>query len=131
MDDQQQATATDFEPSAAQKIMTVAGFRREAMGGNVEAWRKDLAEGEFELISADGECDADPLATVWTAGRYRDAAAGATIAQDPHHTNLARAIERLATLTVQGAAPADLSTETSANVDQGFQDQPDLSESEG
>jgi hypothetical protein len=122
MNDQVTATA----PSAAEQMMTGAGWRREDTGGNVQAWRKDLENGEFALITADGDCDADPLEIVWTAGRYRAGSDGSAVALDPHHTSLARAIERVATLAV-----ADLSTEASAKVDEPkpdliFRDQADV-----
>jgi len=110
------------QPSAAEQIMAAAGYRRETVGGNLQAWRKDhpagegphaSANGEFSLITADGDCDADPLAIIWTAGRYRSADAAATIATDPHHTSLARALDRVATLTVQDA-PAEAQSKAAA-----------------
>jgi hypothetical protein len=88
-------------PSRAEAIMTAAGWRRETAGGNLECWRLDHERGEYALITADGDCDADPLAGVWTCGRYRNEGAGVACAQDPHHYSLTRALERVATLTVQ------------------------------
>jgi hypothetical protein len=105
-------------PSQAEQIMSAAGFRRERAGGNLECWRLDHAGGEFSLITADGDCDADPLAIVWTCGRYRNEGAGTACAEDPHHTSLARAIERVATLTVQDEAPTDVSAEAAAKADE-------------
>jgi hypothetical protein len=125
MDDQNTAAAT---PSEAEKIMTAAGWRREDMGGNVQAWRKDLENGEFALINADGDCDADPLAIVWTAGRYRTLVpdfADRVLAIDPHHTSLARALDRVATLAVADEpTPADEPATAANKPDLIFRDQP-------
>jgi hypothetical protein len=98
MDTEQNTVAA--EVSAAETVMTAAGYRREASGGNLETWRKDHDTGEYSLITADGDCDADPLATIWTCGRYRNEGAAVACAADPLHTSLARALERVATLTV-------------------------------
>jgi len=116
-----QTTATAATPSAAEQIMTAAGWRRENMGGNVQAWRKDLENDEFALITADGDCDADPLAIIWTAGRYRKDAAYIDGTMSPHHTSLARAIERVATLAVADDVSA---AGSAAEPDLIFQHQP-------
>ena len=111
MDDQN--TAATATVSAAEQIMTAAGWRRESMVGNLQAWGKDQPNGEYLLISADGSCDADPLEIIWTCGRYKANADPATVLLNPHHTSLARALEDVAKLTVQ-EAPAPVVTASQA-----------------
>jgi hypothetical protein len=122
MDNQNTAAVTATEASEAEKVMTAAGWRRESMGGNLQAWGKDQDAGEYLLISADGNCDADPLATVWTCGRYKAKDDPAAVILSPHHYSLARALERVATLAVQdGSEP-----EPAVKAERFFQDEPNL-----
>lgn len=38
------------------EMMTAADFRRETMGGNIEAWRRDIAPDHYVLVAfGDGE----------------------------------------------------------------------------
>jgi hypothetical protein len=53
------------------ELMAAADFRREAMGGNVEAWRRDIAQDHYVLVSfGDGEAFGPLKGDGWSWGSY-------------------------------------------------------------
>jgi hypothetical protein len=93
--------------SEAERIMTAAGWRRTVGASGLAVWRIDHEGEDHSLITADGNADADPLAIVWTCGRYRSEGGFSACLLDPIHRNLAQSLAIVATLQVQDEPEQD------------------------